>query len=765
MARSLSATRMNDFLGCSHQAALWLAGVKADERVDPMVALVREKGFEHERRVLARLEAEHGSVVRIEDGEPLEAKVAATVAAIGRGAPLIYQGALVDGAWLGYPDFLIRRIRTDGAISYEPADAKLARKAKVEYVLQLGIYAGLLERRLGVAVGYGTIYGSTGIPEAFDLRETRHILGRLMRKFEAFVADEKRSTRPVPCTACAQCDYKMRCEAQWRADDSPYFVAGLSGAQVVKLEEGGVHTLTQLAKLDEGAEVAGIGTATLGKLAAQARLQVQARDTGRHEVEVLPPEHGRGFHLLPAQDGGDLFLDLEGDPLHDEGLEYLFGLWGRIAEDGVNASHSIWAHSSVEEKAAFETLIRLLIAHFERHPGAHLYHYAQYEPNALKRLAMRHATMEAELDQMLRDRRFVDLYRVTRQAIRASTEGYSLKDLERIYWKDRAGEVTTAGESVAEYERWCTTRDDAILDAIERYNQDDCISLAQLRSWLESKRPGGLLYQVTDDAPAEKAERTVEREEREARRQELASRVRACSSGDSRIRDLIAELLWFHQRAQKPGWWALFERQSWSEEELVDDPESLGGLIQGPDLLTSARQAIDPNDLPLPAAGYEAEGSRHPADRRDARKCRQHRRTRSGGRAGGATPRREGGTDAGTPQPPRGTDQSARIARCGRRLRGALCCCRINIRLGADGFPGAKAAAAQGPRLRHAGAERRSRACSGHRSCCHGPRRKLPVHPRAARNRENVHHVGNNPCTAEGRASCRRLLQFAQGDP
>jgi hypothetical protein len=40
----------------------------------------------------------------------------------------------------------------------------------------------------------------------------------------------------------------------------------------------------------------------------------------------------------------------------------------------------------------------------------------------------------------------------------------------------------------------------------------------------------------------------------------------------------VADLLWFHQRAQKPGWWAVFERQAWSEEELVEDPESLGDL-------------------------------------------------------------------------------------------------------------------------------------------------------------------------------------------
>src|SRR5690606_41606337 len=53
--------------------------------------------------------------------------------------------------------------------------------------------------------------------------------------------------------------------------------------------------------------------------------------------------------------------------------------------------------------------------------------------------------------------------------IRASTESYSLKDLEKIYWGKRSGEVTNAGDSIVEYERWRELGDQAILDAIERY--------------------------------------------------------------------------------------------------------------------------------------------------------------------------------------------------------------------------------------------------------------------------------------------------------
>ena len=49
---------------------------------------------------------------------------------------------------------------------------------------------------------------------------------------------------------------------------------------------------------------------------------------------------------------------------------------------------------------------------------------------ALKKLATRYAMMEAELDQLLQERRFVDLYRVIVQSLRASTESYSSNELE-----------------------------------------------------------------------------------------------------------------------------------------------------------------------------------------------------------------------------------------------------------------------------------------------------------------------------------------------
>jgi hypothetical protein len=64
--------------------------------------------------------------------------------------------------------------------------------------------------------------------------------------------------------------------------------------------------------------------------------------------------------------------------------------------------------------------------------GLHIYHYALYEPAALKWLMGRYATRENEIDKLLRAGLFVDLYAIVRHAIRASVESYSIKTLEPL---------------------------------------------------------------------------------------------------------------------------------------------------------------------------------------------------------------------------------------------------------------------------------------------------------------------------------------------
>ena len=104
-----------------------------------------------------------------------------------------------------------------------------------------------------------------------------------------------------------------------------------------------------------------------------------------------------------------------------------------------------------------------------------------YEPAALKRLMGRYATREAEVDRLLRAKRFVDLHAVVKHALRASVEKYSIKDLEPFYGFVREVSLADARVNLRVVERALELADpDAITPevraAVEGYNRDDCRS-------------------------------------------------------------------------------------------------------------------------------------------------------------------------------------------------------------------------------------------------------------------------------------------------
>ena len=220
---------------------------------------------------------------------------------------------------------------------------------------------------------------------------------------------------------------------------------------------------------------------------------------------------------------------------------------------------------------------------FTQHPAAHVYHYNHYEPTALKRLAMRHGTREAALDNMLRRQRFVDLYVVVREQIRISEPRYSLKNVEKFFRDERNGEVESAGDSIVAYERYCDTGEASILSEIEAYNKVDCISTAELRDWLLGLRPADAAWfdpaVLAPDAAAEERQRLAEAE----RAAILSALLEGVPEVERPYRKLVAELCEFHHREQKPQWWAMFDRMKRDEEELISDAACLGGLMaRGP---------------------------------------------------------------------------------------------------------------------------------------------------------------------------------------
>ena len=113
---------------------------------DELLARTATLGDEHEQRhldELRELAEENVAIIGRPDYtvDGLTAAAEATMRAVERRAPVIYQAAMFDGRFVGFADFLV----LDGD-HYRLRDTKLARSVKVEALLQLAAYADTLAR-------------------------------------------------------------------------------------------------------------------------------------------------------------------------------------------------------------------------------------------------------------------------------------------------------------------------------------------------------------------------------------------------------------------------------------------------------------------------------------------------------------------------------------------------------------------------------------------------------------------------------------------
>ncbi|MBJ7608150.1 MAG: TM0106 family RecB-like putative nuclease [Candidatus Dormibacteraeota bacterium] len=605
----LSPTDLVGFLACDHLTQRELAaareGTRRPERVDPELELLARKGQAHETTQLQLLASEHGYVEITDHRESLDGLALAeteTLAAMRSGASVIYQAAFFDGRWRGRADFLLRVDTPShlGPWSYEVADAKLARRVRPAALLQMCEYSHQLSRLQGLAPESMHVILGTGLQETHRVADYDAYFRTARARLEAVVDGLPQDTYPTPVDHCDKCSWLDQCKLKRRQDDHLCLVAGMRRDQTRRLVDAGISTVAALAvaPLDSPTR---IGEAAWERLRRQAALQVEQRTTSRPVYELIDcTAAGLGLAALPEPSPGDLFFDMEGDPFAgDGGLEYLFGI--SEIDAGAACFTPFWGHDRAGEKVAFEALIDFIIERLDRNPTIHVYHYAQYEPVALKKLMSRHATREDQVDRLLRAGVLVDLYQVVRQGIRVSCESYGLKSLEVFFMPARTEGIADGAGSIVAYERWRDTRDPAELDNIAVYNERDCESTWRLRGWLEERREelarnrGAVLPrpEPRDGSPSvEVVQEGAETQELIAQLTEGLAADPTTHTPEEAARWLLAQQLGWHRREDKSGFWAYFERQTKTDDELMDDAESIGNIRHLGEVRTEKKSSI-----------------------------------------------------------------------------------------------------------------------------------------------------------------------------
>jgi predicted RecB family nuclease len=469
-------------------------------------------GMKFEERLEKELLVNLGALV----SKPADSSIQATVDLMDQGVPVIYQGTLRGGsgamAFSGRPDFLLRSDyrfefgesgftvrQVDGwSGGYSAWDAKLSQSAKPEYQIQVGLYVDVLQS-LGLASdkNHGLILGS-GELAYFDadvlVAQMKQKRNAYLQQVYALIDQAPQRVEDIGsliCDAssyCDICEYPELCQAMRIETNHLQLVANITRPQIESLARAGVKTVRQLAAFSGSTDK--LSEEVIERLSRQARLQQGFYDSGNRSVEVINPE---ALKSVGSENPGDIFFDLEGFTFFDEpgGLEYLFG-WMSI--DQGEEFHWLWADSRDAEREIFDQFMQLVAKRHEQFPGFRIFHYANYEQAALKRLAERFDLHQAMVEKLLSTNVFVDLYKVVKAGIQTSEPKYSIKNLENFYVFDRSSDVKEAMGSMEYYDQYAQAleQDPNLAETLKRqvisYNQDDCVSTLALTRWLRELR-------------------------------------------------------------------------------------------------------------------------------------------------------------------------------------------------------------------------------------------------------------------------------------
>jgi predicted RecB family nuclease len=490
----------------------------------------------------------------------------------------------------GRADFLVKSPGQSrfGSFQYEIWDTKLSQVVKASAIIQLCCYADMLIDAQGVLPKDVIVLLGNGEAARHKTKAYFDFYQRLKKTFISFHHSFDERNMPSPAESKHWGRWSTFAESILKKMDHLSLVATMTRNQIKWLYKADINTMTDLA-MTRHTRVKGLSNAVFERLKAQAAIQIESEGCVVPKFAILPQQEGivHGLAILPPHSTKDIFFDIEGFPLVDGGMEYLWGV-SFFDDSGQRAYIDFWAHTHEEEKKAFEQFIQFAYTRWQEDPHMHIYHYANYEIAACRKLMGKYGVCEYEVDQLLRNEVFVDLYKVVKTSLIIGEPRYSIKNIEHLYRSHRETKVGSGSDSVVAYENWRNQPDgqswqtSAILKHLRDYNRDDCDSTQELVDWLR-------LQQQEHDITFIGQTDVVEPELKDEVNETITLRDRLFKHAadlrdrglqeDGRIYDLFAWSLEFHRRESKPVFWRLFDRLALPEDELFDDIDCLSHCV------------------------------------------------------------------------------------------------------------------------------------------------------------------------------------------
>ena len=475
---TVTAQDLYNFTKCAHRVYLDAHGDPAERReVSAFVKMLWEMGLQTEKDHLASLGA-----VPLEDLQSLSMEAARqrTTELMQAGAPLIYQGVIAAGDWLGRPDLLLRRddaVSSFGDYYYEAIDIKAGRgweeregqriRFKHHYAFQVLFYREILQQIQGTAAALGRIINVDNEIEEFDPASFEVAFMAAMNDVAALVVGKERS-EPVLGSACQLCEWYLKCRRWVEVTGDP---TGLFFVGKIKfdLKRAGLNTIADIAAMDVAAYSQ--GPRKIPKLGETALKRMKTR---AEVVLAGKPRIRAGFQFPDT--AREIFFDIEDDPTRD--VVYFYGIV--VRERG---RAPVFRYFMADRPDDEERTIRAFWQLIADNPLATFYVYSPKERSTLKRLMHRYRLDPAVFERYVA--REFDLY--TELIVPYSdwpTYSYGIKQIARqvgFRWRD-----TDAGgaNSIAWYNEYLADPSRPELkQRIIDYNEDDCLAMIAVKDY------------------------------------------------------------------------------------------------------------------------------------------------------------------------------------------------------------------------------------------------------------------------------------------
>jgi predicted RecB family nuclease len=469
----ITAQDFYDFDKCPHRVYLNRFGDPREKLPhSDFLNMLFENALTHEQDVVREMRYETPT------GSTLEERAASTLELMRAGAERIYQGVLLQAGESGIPDLLERADGHSklGRYFYRPVDIKAGSgyanpdkgTLRDDYGMQLFHYALLLEGVQGTFPPDAYILNRERERVLYTLNQFKTAYFAALSEIRALVAGEK-ADEPALSGDCGACQWWGLCEKALVAANDVSLLPDIGRSKKIALNGVGIRSIANIPPFDFSlVDIKGVGQKTVDSMKRAAISMLS------NKIQVLSKP------VLPDPPR-KIYLDFEDDPSQD--LIYLCGMWIDPAWDGLNY-HGMFCTDEAGEARIWHEFQRLCAAVADE--DYVVYHYSPYERVKLESLERKYGLEHREAVGIFRGR-MVDLFPVVKQSVVVPARGYGLKKIAPFVGLNYSAENAGGAQSIVWFRKYQQDQGRAdVLELLLQYNEEDCLAMRAVESWLRT---------------------------------------------------------------------------------------------------------------------------------------------------------------------------------------------------------------------------------------------------------------------------------------